>query len=604
MPKPAAQPRHDLRQQPHATDPPGHGLPSPKEIERDLEQYLSKKYGERVKVMSQILTPQPQRPDEPEAGPATGPGLLRDFALKPEELVAYLDEYVVRQDEAKAILATKICTHFNRLRRALADPKRAGRERGRIKSNVLLIGPTGVGKTFLIKLIADKLGVPFVKGDATKFSETGYVGGDVEDLVRELVERAGGDLEAAQHGIIYIDEIDKIAASRNLIGPDVSRTGVQRALLKPMEETEVDLRVPHDPIAQLEALERYRATGKRERRTVNTRDILFIMSGAFADLDDIIRKRLGSQAIGFASPMRARREQPDLCREVRAEDLHAYGFESEFIGRLPVIAVFDPLSEGDLFVILKNPNSSVVASKKQDFLAYGIRLLFEDEALQELARRAQAEGTGARGLVRVVESVLLPFEKRLPSTDIRFLVASAALVYAPQAQLQALLGDPAVRTGHERRYQELLASQRQELVAFLRERSGPYLESQGLPLSAPRLELMAARCQEDLLDTRAVCDRWLELARAVHDCEPAITERCGMQVVFGEDAVDAILATWPQGPEEIQALVTRLGQAYEYGLRLISHKKGWPRIVIPAAGVTEPAAFINELVDRTFHTQD
>ena len=134
----------------------------------------------------------------------------------------------------------------------------------------------------MVKLIAAKLGVPFVKGDATKFSETGYVGGDVEDLVRDLVHEADEDLELAQYGIVYVDEIDKIAASRNLVGPDVSRTGVQRALLKPMEETEVDLKVAHDPISQIQAIENYRKTGKREKRAVNTRHILFVMSGPSA----------------------------------------------------------------------------------------------------------------------------------------------------------------------------------------------------------------------------------------------------------------------------------------------------------------------------------
>jgi ATP-dependent protease Clp ATPase subunit len=217
-------------------------LPSHQDIEKDISDYLSKKYGDRVKIIgihaqpeleidSTITTDQPVGKKSP----------YLDFNIKPEELCAYLDEYVVRQDEAKAILSTKICTHFNRIRNSIENPLQAKRTVGQIKNNVLLIGPTGVGKTFLIKLIAKRLGVPFIKGDATKFSETGYVGGDVEDLVRDLVREAGDDIDNAQYGIIYIDEIDKIAAARNLIGADVSRSGVQRALLKPMEETEVDL---------------------------------------------------------------------------------------------------------------------------------------------------------------------------------------------------------------------------------------------------------------------------------------------------------------------------------------------------------------------------
>jgi len=265
-------------------------LPSHQDIEKDISDYLAKKYGDRVKIIgfhaqpdleidSTITTDKPGEKKTP----------YRDFTIKPEELCAYLDEYVVRQDEAKAILSTKICTHFNRIRNSIDNPLQAKRTVGQIKNNILLIGPTGVGKTFLIKLIAKRLGVPFIKGDATKFSETGYVGGDVEDLVRDLVREAGDDIESAQYGIIYIDEIDKIASARNLIGADVSRSGVQRALLKPMEETEIDLKVPHDPISQIEAIEHYRATGKRQRRIINTKDILFIMSGAFTELEDIIK---------------------------------------------------------------------------------------------------------------------------------------------------------------------------------------------------------------------------------------------------------------------------------------------------------------------------
>ena len=185
---------------------------------------------------------------------------------------------------------------------------------GSIKNNVLMIGPDRCRQDLYNKLIADKIGVPFVKGDATKFSETGYVGGDVEDLVRDLVREADDDIELAQYGIIYIDEIDKIASSRNLIGADVSRTGVQRALLKPMEETEVDLKVPHDPISMIQEIEQFRKTGKRDKRSVNTGNILFIMSGAFTELAPIIQKRLSKQGIGFGARIQKAEDQVDILK--------------------------------------------------------------------------------------------------------------------------------------------------------------------------------------------------------------------------------------------------------------------------------------------------
>ena len=366
---------------------PGSKLPDQKELEKELNEYLGKKYGDRIRLVVPMLFPKAQTEEVSKEEKEVGGGKSKiHFDMKPEELEAFLNDYIVRQGEAKEILATKICTHFNRIR---FTEHTKGRNRydgvGHIKNNILMIGPTGVGKTYLIKLIAKKIGVPFVKGDATKFSETGYVGGDVEDLVRDLVYEADGDIEGAQYGIIYVDEIDKIASSNNLIGPDVSRTGVQRALLKPMEETEVDLKVPHDPISQLEAIEHYRKTGKREKQTVNTRNILFIMSGAFGGLEDIVKKRLNREGIGFGAEIRSKDERAEYLKQVKAEDLIVYGFESEFIGRLPVSTVFEKLEVDDLYAILKNPNNPIVLGKKKDFKSYGIDIQFEDQALRDLA---------------------------------------------------------------------------------------------------------------------------------------------------------------------------------------------------------------------------
>lgn len=411
---------------------------SPADFQKDLKDFLEQKYGNQVVVQQ----------GEP-AGMREGPRVEEpaeetiDFDLKPEELEAYLDEYVVKQGAAKEVLATKICTHYNRMKLDREDPEFSRKNVGQIKNNILLIGPTGVGKTYLIKLIAQRIGVPFVKGDATKFSETGYVGGDVEDLIRELVREADGSVAKAQYGIVYIDEIDKIASSSNLVGPDVSRTGVQRNLLKLMEETDVDLKAPHDLTSQMESVTQFQRNGKVERQKINTRNILFIVSGAFNGLDDIVRKRLNLGKVGFQSErdisQERERDRTAPLQEVKTEDLIEYGFESEFVGRLPVMAILTSLSVDDLYAILNSPTSSVIMGKKRDFKAYGIDLTFDDDALRLLAERAALEQTGARSLVSVCERALLKFEKSLPSTDIDAFHVARHVIEAPERALQQLL---------------------------------------------------------------------------------------------------------------------------------------------------------------------
>ncbi|HPB81518.1 MAG TPA: AAA family ATPase [Spirochaetota bacterium] len=361
-----------------------------------------------------------------------------NFNIKPEELESYLNKYVIGQSDAIEVIATKVCTHFNRMK---IETRLTEEERiiGNIKSNILLIGPTGVGKTYIVKLIAKKIGVPFIKADATKFSETGYVGGDVEDLVRDLVHEADGDIAKAEYGIIYLDEIDKIAASGQLNGPDVSRSGVQRNLLKLMEEAEVDLKTPHDLASQVEAAMEAQRTGKVKRQKINTRNILFIVSGAFGGLNDIIKKRLNMQSIGFEKTASVAADMQDLLKKAKTEDLMNYGFESEFVGRLPVYVVLNELDVEGLYKILKNKFSSVVMGKKLDFRAYDIDLSFTDEALRILAEKAHAEKTGARGLLSVFEKTLIKFEKTLPSTEIKKLEVNRELIDSPDAVLKKLL---------------------------------------------------------------------------------------------------------------------------------------------------------------------
>ena len=361
------------------------------------------------------------------------------FDLNPEELIEYLKSYLVEQDRAIEVVATKICTHFHRARFEM-EHSELPRIVGHVKSNILLIGPTGVGKTYLVKLIAHKLNVPFVKGDATKFSETGYVGGDVEDLVRELVHQAGGDIKLAEYGIIYIDEIDKIAAASNYYGLDVSRSGVQRNLLKLMEETEVDMKVAHDLASQMESVMETQRTGKVVRKKVNTRNILFVMSGAFNGLPDIISRRLKKGGMGFGGgEMTGDKGSPILLEKLHSTDLVEYGFESEFVGRVPVITRLKELSEDGLYGVLKNAKSAVIMGKKRDFAAYGIELTFDDEALRLIAKRAHSQGTGARSLVGVVEEVLLPFERTFPTAGAKRLHVTAAVVEDPESALQTIL---------------------------------------------------------------------------------------------------------------------------------------------------------------------
>ncbi|MDZ7270753.1 MAG: AAA family ATPase, partial [candidate division KSB1 bacterium] len=268
---------------------------------------------------------------------------------------------------------------------------------------------------------------------------------------------ANGDIRLAEYGIIYLDEIDKIASSGNIYGPDVSRTGVQRNLLKLMEESEVDLKTPHDLASQVEAAMEAQRTGKVTRKKVNTKNILFVVSGAFAELEEIIRKRLKQQPIGFTTEKEASTASLDrqaILKMVRSEDLIKYGFESEFVGRLPVVVCLNDLSVEDLYHIVKNPNSVVVQAKKRDFMAYGIELDFEDEALRKIAEQAYAERTGARGLVSAMERVLLKFEKKLPSTNIKKLTVTAAMVEDPVGELNKLLLQHAIKEVQKR----LLAS--------------------------------------------------------------------------------------------------------------------------------------------------
>ena len=568
-------------------------IPGPKEIEKEINDFLSKKFGGSVKMVSPLIVPQEasvEKVEEP-----TKKEKKINFDLKPEDLISYLDQYIVKQDHAKAILATKICTHFNRVKRAETSSDNLDDMVGSIKNNILMFGPTGVGKTYMIKLIAKKINVPFVKGDATKFSETGYVGGDVEDLVRDLVREADGDIELAQYGIIYIDEIDKIASSRNMIGLDVSRSGVQRALLKPMEETEVDLKVPHDPISMIQEIERFRKTGQRDKRTVNTNNILFIMSGAFGDLAQITKRRIADHDIGFGAKIKDPREDIEFLKYVKAEDLIEFGFESEFVGRLPVRAVFEKLTEEDLFEILKNPSNSIILSKKLDFAAYGIDIKFEGQALRMLSKNAFNENTGARGLVSAVEKALLLFEKKLPSSHIKKFPVTVSVIENPEETIRDLM-TPSTHNHLEETFQRLYVEEREFIKSYLRTSKKNLEDKYGLAMTPSRIDVVATYYCSHIMDIEKVINKIKSFYNDIKKMEMSFYKNHDINIVMEDDAVDFIIEQLEKATVKIEDISQKLSVDFEHGLKLVREKTGRNRFFITQKALLAPERFVSSLL--------
>ncbi|MBK1790472.1 AAA family ATPase [Persicirhabdus sediminis] len=375
--------------------------------------------------------------DEPETMEFDSADSIFDFSYKPRDIKAHLDRYVIRQDEAKKALSIAVCDHYNHAKRlrVLSQQGEDTQNYEYQKQNVIVVGPTGVGKTYLIKHIAELIGVPFVKADATKFSETGYVGGDVDDLVRELVQRADGNVELAEYGIIYIDEIDKLAGKSSM-GRDVSGRGVQTTLLKLMEETEVPARAPNDMKGQMMAMMDMQSGKAKQKDNINTRHILFIVSGAFSGLEKVVQQRLRSGQIGFGANHQQQLIDEEVFNHVSTQDFIDYGFEAEFIGRLPVRVLCENLEAKDFVNIMKNSEGSLLRQYEREFEAYGIRANFADSAIAKMAELAEGENTGARALMTVGERILRPFKFELPGTAVSELVIDRELIDSPAEVLE------------------------------------------------------------------------------------------------------------------------------------------------------------------------
>ena len=506
------------------------GPPTPEEFQRKLQELMRQHFQSGPSIFAKMASNQPEAEEPPKASDDAF-----QFEHKPRDVKEYLDRFVIKQDEAKKVLSVALCDHYHHVRLAFEGKEQPNYA----KQNVILLGPTGVGKTYLIRSIADLIGVPFVKADATKFSETGYVGGDVEDLVRDLVRRANSDVKRAEYGIIYIDEIDKIAAAQNMTGRDVSGRGVQTNLLKLMEETEVPARAPNDIAGQLQAMMDLTQRGKKHPSVINTKHILFVVSGAFGGLEKIVRKRVREASIGFAAAAQAQVSDETVLQHVETRDFIEFGFEPEFIGRLPVRVVCHHLSVDDLFEILKSSEGSIIRQYEQSFSAYGIEVLFREDGLRRIAELSAEEKTGARGLMTVCERAFRDLKFELPSTHVKRFIVTRELVDNPVAELKNLL-------------------------------------------------------DEEEKEERQV------MAQFVHDFARRFNEAHQLRIRFSDEAAQRLVALALEQGKQVRDLCAEKFKDFQFGLKLILQNTGQREFVIGPETVDAPDQALSEWVVASY----
>ncbi|MDA0348296.1 MAG: AAA family ATPase [Verrucomicrobia bacterium] len=467
---------------------------------------------------------------------------IRAFNRKPKEIRDYLDRYVIRQDEAKKVLSVAICDHYNHVRQCIEEPRLSEKEYS--KQNILLLGPTGVGKTYLMRNIAKLIGVPFVKADATKFSETGYVGNDVEDLVRDLYKVANNNADLAQYGIIYIDEIDKIAGNASNGGKDVSGRGVQINLLKLMEEADVNLFSPNDMMSQMQAMMSMGRDSKKQKRTLSTKNILFIVSGAFDKLAENVRKRLDQGQIGFSSKRKEEEiNDSHFLNLTETRDFIDYGFEPEFIGRLPVRVACESLSADDLGQILKNSEGSILDQYHRDFKGYNIDFSITDGAINEIADRAAREKTGARGLMTVLEKTFRDFKFELSSTLINNFDVDAETIKDPRKALTELLND---NEGSQNEF----------------------------------------------------------LLKRVEEFKTHFQDMHGLELTFTEEACSKIVDLAIEADRSTNSICEQLFKDYEHGLKIVNRNSAQSTFLITAEAVEDPDGELSKWVVESIKGKD